>query len=166
MHSFARTRTTDLKVRRIRVNAVSRGIFKVSDFEQSDQDVLAAARAFAAAARPLKAEFVKRGMREDFIEDLEANIGAFDEAIARRIESRGSHVESTAAIDDATERGVGALRELDPIMRNILADDPAKLAAWLSASHVERAARRAGKEDVKPTAHGSPSGTPAPPDKG
>ena len=133
---------------------------------QSNQAVLAAARAFAAAALPLKAEFVKRGMRPDFIEDLEANIEAFDEAITRKIESRESHVETTAAIDDATERGVTALRELDPIMRNILADDPSKLAAWLSASHVERSARRSKKEDGKPTAHDSPSGTSAPPSSG
>src|SRR2546423_14465721 len=109
---------------------------------QSDQDVLAVARATAAATLPLKAEFVKRGMRPDFIEDLEANIEALDEAITRKIESRESHVESTAAIDDATERGVKALRELDPSMRNTLADDPAKHPAGLRAAPHERAARR------------------------
>jgi hypothetical protein len=130
---------------------------------QSDQNVLAAARAFAAAALPLKAEFVKRGMRPDFIEDLEAKTEALDNAIKSKIESRGSHVESTAAIDDATERGIAALRELDPIMRNTLADDTVGLAAWLSASHVERAARRGRKENGKPIAQGSPSGSPAPP---
>jgi hydrogenase maturation factor len=79
-------------------------------------------------------------MRPGFLEDLEADIEALEEAITRQIESRGSHVESTAAIEDATERGISALRELDPIMRNTFADDPVKLAAWLSASRVERRA--------------------------
>jgi hypothetical protein len=133
---------------------------------QNDQAVLASARAMAEAALPLKAEFIKRGMRPDFIEDLEADIQALDDAITHKIESRETHVASTAAIDDATERGIKALRELDPIMRNTFADDPAKLAAWLSAGHVERPARRQKKEDGKPTGHGSQSGTSTPPSGG
>ena len=133
---------------------------------QSDQAVLAAARAAAAAATPIKAEFLKRGMRPGFLEDLEADIEALEEAITRQIESRGSHVESTAAIEDATERGIRALRELDPIMRNTFADDPVKLAAWLSASRVERPARRNKTEAEEPTAHDAPAGDAAPPSGG
>ena len=133
---------------------------------QSNQAVIAAARAFAAAALPLKDEFIKRGMRPDFLDDLEADIQALEEAITHKIESRGSHVASTATIDDLIERGMRALRELDPIMRNIFADDPAKLAAWLSASRVERSARHNKTEHVKPKAGSTPAGTPAPPSDG
>lgn len=39
--------------------------------------------------------------------------------------------------------GVGVARELDPVIRNILADDAAALTAWEGASRVERSARRA-----------------------
>ena len=41
---------------------------------QSNQAVLAAARAFAAAALPLKAEFVKRGMRPDAASNSRAEL--------------------------------------------------------------------------------------------
>ena len=123
---------------------------------QTDQEVLAAARAFVDAARPLKAEFVKRGMREDFIEDIEADAQALRDAITHKIESRDSHITATAAIDDLVEDGMVAVRELDAIMRNTLADEPAKLAGWLSASRVKRGARRAQGEEQQSASQDTP----------
>lgn len=35
-------------------------------------------------------------------------------------------------------KGIAALRVCDAVIRNIYAGNPGKLAAWLSASHVER----------------------------
>jgi hypothetical protein len=126
---------------------------------QSDQEVLATARSFATAALPLKAEFVKRGFSEGFLDDLDSEIAAFADANTRKIESRESHVEATAAIDKHVALGMDALRELDPIMRNTFADDHAKLAAWMSASRVERTKRRTTAVDVKPKADAPPAET-------
>ncbi|MGB8507495.1 MAG: hypothetical protein WCD76_03740 [Pyrinomonadaceae bacterium] len=117
---------------------------------KSNQAVLATARAFADAALPLKAEFVKRGMPSDFIEELKADIEAFDKAVTLKIEGRDTHVIATAAIDELIERGMGAVHELDPILRNTFAGDHAKLAGWLSACRVERKARRRKAEDDTP----------------
>jgi hypothetical protein len=133
---------------------------------QNDQAVLATARAFASAALPLKAEFVKRGMPADFIEDLEADIEAFSEAITRKNEGRESHVTATAAIDDLIEHGMKAVQELDPIMRNTFADDPAKLAGWLSASRVERTPRRNKPQAANRAAENTTSGNAASPSSG
>lgn len=66
-------------------------------------------------------------------------------------QGREMHVEATAAIDKLIEGGMTAVRELDPIVRNIFANEPAKLAAWLSASHVERAPRRKTQAQHPPT---------------
>jgi hypothetical protein len=128
---------------------------------QSDQAVLATARAFATAALPHKDEFIKRGLPADFLEDLEADMEALQEAITSINESRDTHVQATAAIDDIIERGVRALRELDPFMRNHFADDAAKLAGWLSASRVERSTRRKKTVAEKPTAHNTEAEKPA-----
>jgi hypothetical protein len=120
---------------------------------QSDQALLAAARAIAAAALPLKAEFIKRGLSASFLDDLDTEIAALADANTQKIESRESHVSATAAIDDHVERGMNALRELDPIMRNTFADDPANLAAWMSASRVERTTSRSkATPNAKPKA--------------
>lgn len=109
----------------------------------SDQALLTTARAFAADAQPLKTEFTRRGLPDDFLDDLNSDIQEFEQAINQKIQKRDAQVAATAAIDGALERGGDTVRELDAIMRNQFAGDPASLAAWLSASHTERAPRRA-----------------------
>jgi hypothetical protein len=116
----------------------------------SDQALLAMARAFAADALPLKQEFIRRGLPDDFLEDLAADIEAFERAVNQKIRKREAQVAATAGLDDAIERGVDIVRELDAIMRNKLASDPASLAAWLSASHIERTPRRAARSSSSP----------------
>lgn len=115
----------------------------------SDQELLAVARAFAADALPLKDEFIRRGLRADFIEDLNEDIEKFEEALTRQTRAGSSKVSGTAAIEELAAEGMETLRELDPIIRNIFEDDTATLATWLSARHVERAPRR--KREETPT---------------
>lgn len=45
-----------------------------------------------------------------------------------------------AAFDDELDNALSTVRQLDAIVRNAY-DNPAKLAAWMSARHVERAPR-------------------------
>ncbi len=131
----------------------------------SDQALLATARAFAADALPLAAEFKRRGLPDDFLEDLNADIAEFEQAINEKIRKRGAQVAATAAIDDALERGINIVRELDAIMRNRLSSDHAPLAAWLSASHTQRSPRRSTTETPEtPETPGTPS-TPSEPSK-
>lgn len=106
-----------------------------------DQAWLAAARSFAADAEPLKAEFIRRGLPADFLEDLDADIEAFEQSIDSRAQKTGTRVAATVAIDEAIERGMNAVRELDAIVQNVFRDDPAALAEWTSASHTERSPR-------------------------
>lgn len=103
---------------------------------------LTAARSFALDAEPLKAEFTRRGLPADFLEDLAADIRALEAAIDGRAQKAGSRVAATVAIDDAIGRGLSAVRELDAIVRNVFRNDAATLAEWTSASHTERQPRR------------------------
>ena len=119
----------------------------------SEQEWLAAARSFAANAVPLKDEFVRRGLNADFIEDLDAGVGELQESIGVKAEKTGARVAAGVAVSESSESGRDAVRELDAVVRNVFRDDPSVLAEWESASHVERAARRAGHE--APPADGS-----------
>jgi hypothetical protein len=121
----------------------------------SDQALLALARAFAADALPLEAEFIRRGMNDDFLEDLASDIAEFEKAINRRIQNRAAQVAATAAIDPCIERGVNTVRELDAIMRNKYANNAASLAAWLSASHTQRTPRHSPTSSPQPPAEES-----------
>ncbi len=118
----------------------------------SDQAMLATARAFVADALPLRNDFTRRGLPDNFLEDLARDIEEFEETITLTIQKRGEHVAATTAIDGVVERGVNAVRELDVIMRNKFASGPSTLAAWLSASHTQRTPRResASQTDTPP----------------
>jgi len=109
----------------------------------SDEALLNAARAFVSSATPLKDEFIQYEMPATFIEDLVRLIADFESASGSRQLNTRKRVSATAALKDALERGMQLKRELDPIVRNKYRGNAAKLAAWESASHVERAPKRA-----------------------
>lgn len=107
-----------------------------------DHDILNAARAALAAAEEHKAEFLRREVQERVYQDLAANVAAFDAAVANQNTGLDGSKTAGGMIDAAIERGLAKLRELDPIVRNKLHNNPALLAAWLSAKRIERAPRR------------------------
>ena len=111
---------------------------------------LAAARAFVMEAEPLSEDFVGRGMAPDFVDDLRGRILAVEQAADGRAQQSGARVAATAGVRQAAEQGLAAVRELDAIVRNVYAGNEAELAAWESASHVERAPQRAQEEEPAP----------------
>jgi hypothetical protein len=127
----------------------------------NDQHLVNAARAFATDALPLKAQFIAHELPSDFIENLNADIAAFDAAISDQTEGLGDRIAATAAIDDAIERGSVLVRKLDTIVRNKYANNSAVLAEWTSKSHTERAPRKKTAAGTQPPA--APTGSPASP---
>ena len=121
-----------------------------------EQAWLAAARSFATDAEPLKAEFVRRGLADTFLDDLNAAVAEVEQSIQNKAQTSGTRVAARAGIDDAIERGMNVVRELDAVVRNTFRNDPAALAAWPSAGHVERAPRHT----VAPPPNTQPPTTP------
>jgi hypothetical protein len=115
-----------------------------------DQAWLAAARSFAADAVSLKTEFIRRGLPQAFLDDLNADIHDFEESISSRAQTSGERVSATVAIDESIERGINAVRELDATVQNVFRDDASTLAHWTSASHTERGPRHQAPA-VQPT---------------
>jgi hypothetical protein len=109
----------------------------------NDQTLLAAARSFASDAAPYKNQFVEYGLPADFIDDLEDDIAAFEQAVGSKNTAQGNQTAATASIDEQIERGMLAVRRLNAIVANKYRSNPAKMASWTSASHV---ARPAGKQ--------------------
>ena len=124
----------------------------------SAAELLGVVQAFATAALPLQAEFIAYGMPSTFIEDMNELIAELREAMADQTAGSRVKVDSTASIDDILEKCFTALRRVDPIVRNILRDHPAKLAAWASAKHLERAPRRQKRNPSGPSPGTPPAG--------
>jgi hypothetical protein len=108
-----------------------------------NQDLIFLSRSYAAKATPIKAQFIERGLGIDFLNVLKTATDSLEQRLSNRAQQKQMHVSATATIEDLVEQGMVIVRALDTIMRNLFRDDPAMLAAWESASHVERAPRRA-----------------------
>lgn len=114
--------------------------------KQDGQELLNTAHSALDAALPLKTEFLRREVPERVFQDLEADIAAYQTALTGQNTGKEERVTAAASIDGAVTQGLDTLRQLDPIVRNKLHDNPALLAAWLSAKRTERATRRNNKQ--------------------
>ena len=84
-------------------------------------------------------------MRKSFVEDLNADVKDYEQAISDKSGAQGAGVGATAGIDEAVENGMRAADIADSIMRNVYEDDPVKLAEWMRARHVKRSPQRTPK---------------------
>lgn len=116
-----------------------RGLFPRIRIDNSDRTLLAVARAFIEAATPFKALFIEYEMEPDFIDGLRADTEAFEAQMTRQTEGTGSRVSTNAAIGETLARMDEIVERLDVVVHNKYRADPAQLAAWESAHHLERA---------------------------
>lgn len=73
---------------------------------------------------------------------MTTRIAAVEEPINGQNRSADAHVAATQGIDAASKRCLSIVHQLDAIIRNKFRTDPAMLAAWTSASHIERPPKR------------------------
>lgn len=109
---------------------------------QDGQELINTARSALAAAEPIRAEFLRREVPEQVFNDLAANIAAYEAAHTDRNTAREESLTAAASIDAAIERGMEAVRQLDPIVRNKLHNNDPLRAAWVSAKRIQRGPRR------------------------
>lgn len=135
------------------MESLSRGVserFKIP--RGSHQTLLNRAHAVHDEAATMTAQFTDRGLPATFLTDLQASITAVERARDAQNQARSDEVTATAAIAAAEQQLKAAVRELSPIMRTIFRSDAAKLAAWESASRIERASRRKKETPASPPA--------------
>ena len=132
----------------------------------NDQQLISAARHFAIDAAPLKASFIAHELPANFLEDIEADIVALEEAKGDQSGGIGNRVAASAAIDDAIERGTVLTRKLGAIMKNKFGNNRATIAEWTSASHTERPPRRRREPGTGGQAPAPTTGGPPPPPTG
>ncbi len=124
---------------------VAREVFGASGMDRAfrmprhttvNQKVLAAAGAMAAAAQKEREVFLKHGLPQNFVEQLESCASALETARNARVESGRRRVTATADLVEQVKRGKKAVRLLNAILQPRLAKDPELLAAWRSAKRI------------------------------
>ena len=113
----------------------------------TQQVLLTAADAFARelADPAVVAKFVAYELPADFVADLADDIAAIRSADADMQSDDQTGVASTAAVGRLIREGMAEVMQLDAIMNNKYARNPDRMRAWDSASHIDRAPRRAKK---------------------
>lgn len=108
----------------------------------SDANMLAKARAFHSESAPYEADFIAYEMDPNFRKDLDNAANAFEASFSDTASATAEHVAATADTSSKIRQGMVIVRVLDSIVKNKYANDPGKLAAWISASHVEKAPKK------------------------
>jgi hypothetical protein len=95
-----------------------------------------------AAKTALVAKFTAHEMPASFVTALQTDRAAYGTDTTQRETKREAGVGNTATIGSLIAQGMQAVTTLDAIMHNKYASQPAKMAAWLTAAHIERDAQR------------------------
>jgi hypothetical protein len=101
------------------------------------------------AKAAMVAKFVAHEISAAFVTNLQTDRQAITNAQAAIESGSEDRVGNTAAINPLIQQGMKALNTLDAIMHNKYSAQPDKMAAWMSASHIERDPKR---NNVKPAA--------------
>ena len=104
-----------------------------------DAGLLALARAFYTASADYEADFISYGLPATFRDDLNNAADAFEAATNAASAAKGDRVGAGADLAASVKLEVQLKRTMDPIVRSTYAGNVAKLAAWASAYHVEKA---------------------------
>ena len=105
---------------------------------QSDQNLLAAARGFYDDSEKYETDFQAYGLSATFRADLQTAIKAFENSLDPTGTAIDDQIAATANIGEAIRRGMIARRILEGVAKNKYNSNVGKLAAWLSACHIEK----------------------------
>lgn len=124
-----------------------KGRFESPSKSKTDQALVTTARAYIAAVVPNPDLFTEYGLPADFFTDLRLKADALETSTALQNTGVNAGVNSTAAVEETLQQLDEAVERLNMVVSNKYRDNPSKLAAWESASRVERAPRRQPEDD-------------------
>ena len=103
-----------------------------------DQAMLNSARAFQIDAPAFSAQLINLGLPTTFLGQLGTDITAFETYISAKGSATGVQAGATGGLEDTAHKAAVALHVLGTIVKNTYKNNPARLAEWATASHVEK----------------------------
>lgn len=107
-----------------------------------DTELLNEARAVAPKAISDKGEFIGRGLTLEFLESINGFITDFDSSQVTSNAAVGARGAAVGDKNAAYEKGLNDVDILNDFIRNFYRNQPAKLAAWKIASHIDRSPKK------------------------
>jgi hypothetical protein len=112
--------------------------------------LISRAETFIDAIAPIKVAFTDRGLPATFDTALAAKKAELVAATGIKNAGRATQVGGTAGLFAKSRAGLDILHELDAILSFQYRDNPALLAAWKSACHIERDPETANAQTPPP----------------
>jgi hypothetical protein len=109
--------------------------------DRSDRSLVEMGQIFGSRAEPLQQAFIDSHMPPDFLEKLNAAVRNLEKTIRDQVLREGARLAASSAIEKTLNSALSTLEGLDPMVENLLRDDPPALTVWQSARHVERYTR-------------------------
>jgi hypothetical protein len=114
---------------------------------RTDQNLIAKATSFHADSDTIKTELEEAGLRAGGRGQLITIRDAFQQAALAHDSAEEHHAEATGGMNDSFRKLMQYSRRRDKSVRMKYRNNPAKLAAWTVASHLDRAPKRKKKDD-------------------
>jgi hypothetical protein len=124
-----------------------KGMFSLKELDDSDDTLIATARAFADRAAAFVGLFVEYDLKPTFIQDLRSDADALENFMTLQEEGYGEHSGSHTSADEAVRRLTEQVERLDTFVRNKYRDNPARIAAWERARRLEKAPKHPKDDD-------------------
>ena len=121
--------------------------FEMSSGNLSYQDLIDKAQAFATERAKYDTDFDKYGLNDAFFTALSQDIAELGEASEGQADAKRGGVGTTADIETILENALDVRAELKVAIENHYRNDPARLAEWLTASHILRPRRSEPKPE-------------------
>ncbi len=120
-------------------------------YPRTDQILIARATSFYNDSEPIKRELAAEGATAEKRARLLAARDEFQQAAGAHDAGEERHAEATGGLNESFGKAMELSSRRDKRVRMKYRDNPAKLAAWKVASHLERAPKRK-PETTTPTA--------------
>jgi hypothetical protein len=97
-----------------------------------------AARVFADDGDAYIQAFKERGMEDNFTTTLRTRADALEQLLSAAVSETAGRVGATGNLPVLSRDAKKIIKSVDPIVRKVYKNNPAKLAAWNFATHVQR----------------------------
>ena len=121
-------------------------------YPRTDQNLIAKATSFIADAAPIQTELKNAGLPPEVLSGLPARRDAFQQAGIVRDAAEEKHAEATGGMADSFRKMMNYSEKRGKIVLLKYRNNPAKLAAFMVASHLDRAPRRPETPAAPPAA--------------
>ncbi|HEX8719838.1 MAG TPA: hypothetical protein VF736_04295 [Pyrinomonadaceae bacterium] len=116
-----------------------KGLFAPPGKSNSDQALVATARAYADTAATLGTLFTEYKLPSSVFDNMRAEADNLEARIAQQNAGGGAGINATASVEQILREIDKTVERLDTLVTNSYHDNPARLAEWESARRVESA---------------------------